>query len=79
MTAEDTRLSVLESQRLDMASDIKDLKDDLKEFKVDTTKGFTEVNKKIDALSLQIAKWAGAIAVIVTFAQFFLGKFIESL
>ena len=79
MTAEDARLSVLESQRIDMARDIKDLKDDLKEFKVDTTEGFKEVNQKIDDLSLKIAYWAGAIAVVVIIAQLVVGKLLEHL
>lgn len=79
MTAEDTRLAVLETQRINMANDIKDLKEDLKEFKVDTTEGFKEVNQKIDNLSLKIAYWAGAVAVVVVVAQQLLGKLLENL
>lgn len=79
MTAEDTRLAVLEAQRINMATDIKDLKTDLKEFKTETTHGFEKVNEKIDNLSLKIAYWAGAVAVIVVVAQLIIGKILENL
>lgn len=79
MSGEETRLAKLETYRESMAKDIEDIKTDIKEFKKETTKGFADVNQKIDELSLQIAKWAGAITVIVVAAQFLLGKFVEKL
>ena len=79
MTAEDTRLSILETQRTAMDSDIKDLKDDLKEFKVDTQENFKDINLALNKLSIQMAKWAGAITVIVVAAQIIISKLISHL
>ena len=79
MTTEETRLSVLETQRINMASDIKDLKDDLKEFKVETKHEFAKIQDNFGELKIQIARWAGGIAVAVTVAQFIIGKLLANL
>lgn len=79
MTVEENRLIRLEEQRINMAQDITDLKVDLKDFKSETKQGLEKVNAKIDQLSLQIAKWAGAVAVIVTIAQIVIGKLLEKI
>lgn len=62
-----------------MANDIKELKDDFKDFKIETTENFKGIQSDISELKLQIAKWAGAITVIVVLAQFIIGKLIEHL
>lgn len=79
MTSEDSRLSKLEVYRENMAKDIKDLKEDFKEFKVETTENFKGLQEDIGELKIQIAKWAGAIAVIVIIAQLIISKVIEHL
>jgi hypothetical protein len=79
MTTEETRLSVLETQRINMASDIKDLKEDLKEFKFETKHNFEKIQENFGELRIQIAKWAGGIAVAVTVAQFVIGKLLANL
>lgn len=79
MTSEDTRLSRLEVYRENMANDIKDLKEDFKAFKVETTENFRGLQDDIGELKIQIAKWAGAIAVIVIIAQLVISKVIEHL
>jgi hypothetical protein len=79
MTTESDRLLTLELQRQDMATDIKDLKDDVKEFKCETNKQFKDIKTQIDLLSLQIAKWAGGIAVVMTIAQFILNRIFQNL
>jgi chromosome segregation ATPase len=79
MTTEETRLTRLEEQRINMASDIKDLKEDLKEFKTETKHNFEKIQENFGELRIQIAKWAGGIAVAVTVAQFVIGKLLANL
>jgi len=63
MTQESERLSILETQRLEMNNNIQELKDDVKQIKHD-----------VSDLKVAFARWSGGIVVAVSVVQFVISK-----
>ena len=65
MTVEENRLSILETQRIEMSNNIQELKEDVKDIKADVAE-----------LKVSFARWSGGIVVAVSVVQFLLSKFL---
>jgi len=86
MSAETTRLALLESQRIEMSNTINDIKTDQKSFKNEVKQEFEKLNNKIDCtndkVSLLINRinlWVGGAVVLITLGQMFINHFIDKL
>lgn len=83
---EETRLALLEQQRIDMSNTINEIKDDVKQFKGETKKEFEKINCKIDntndkmqQLINRINLWVGGAVVLMWIGQVVINHFVDKL